>query len=296
LVLLVIFCFGWPANIATWVAVLCSGALPVVSVLIRGQRKRQALLLAGLYCLILVFPFETNALLDFHSGRTGIDATLVWRGGPTLRYREDGPNTAMLQRLLVPRAEAWRCAGLRSTFFGLGSWRDGSDVTVGSAMIGDPYLREALDRLPNEQARVRVLTCLSDPANVARIHQEQLLLTLCALGYPKGHDAASWWRKHEDLFRPEPDAAVVARLVWGLHDRFLAVLGRASNDDQARHHLFVLDHHLRPSPIGGDRALAGAIMERLIDTEGDDKMPADAWINRIAWWPTAVGGGSANRD
>jgi hypothetical protein len=205
LVLLVIFRFGWPANIVTWGAVLCSGVLPTVSVLMRWQRKRKALLrVSGLYCLILLFPFETDALLDFHSGRTGIDATLVCGGGPKLRYREDGPNTAMLQRLLPRRSESWRYAGLRSTFFGLGSWYDGADVTVGSAMIGEAYLPETLDWLPNEQARVRVLTCLSDPANVARVHQEQLLLTLCELGYPKGQDAASWWRKHEDIFRPEP--------------------------------------------------------------------------------------------
>ncbi|KKK72880.1 hypothetical protein LCGC14_2899450, partial [marine sediment metagenome] len=287
--------FGWPANAATWAAVLGSGVLLVLAVLMRGRRGRRVWWVGfGLYYLILLLPFETYGMLDFRSGRTGVDAVLVWEIGPRLRYQRDGQNTAVLEDLSGRGTPAWRSAGLSSTFFGLGSWMDGSDVTVQSALIGQPCLREVLNRLPDDRAKTQVLGCLTDPTNVARVHQEQLLLTLWLLGYPKGHDAVSWWQQHRDIFRSYPDEAVAARLVYGLHDRFRSVLGEPSHSDSAHHHLWVLHHHVRGSVIGGDPALAIAVMQRWVDDGGE--APEDAWADRIAWWPAAVGEPGAKRD
>lgn len=274
--------FGWPANAATYGALAAGLAFIALAVLARGRRARR-IWWGGfiLHTLFLLVPMETVSLLDFGSGRTGVSASLYLFDTQML-YRKDGPNTQLLRSLGAARATKWKWAGMRSTAFGFGSWRDGSDLTVELALIGQPHLGPVLERLPDDHARRQVLACLGDPDNCARIYQEMLLVMLWEYGYPPGMDARSWWAGHAGIFRSHPDPEATARLVSNLTDHFRQVLERrlASRREVADAWAVL---NSQGGVLGGDSRAYVAL-------KGMHGQPlaADAWVNRIAWWPAST--------
>jgi hypothetical protein len=93
--------------------------------------------------------------------------------------------------------------------------RDGNDRVDSRSLLFSRSLSAVLSMLPSEEARRRVLTCLTDQENHARAHQGVLLACLMTLGYPPGYDARTWWIRHESLFHPLHDANEAARVVAG---------------------------------------------------------------------------------
>ncbi|OQB85994.1 MAG: hypothetical protein BWX88_01394 [Planctomycetes bacterium ADurb.Bin126] len=275
--------YGWPANVGTYSALAGGLAFVAMAVLARGRCSRWVWW-GGfiLHNFFLLVPMETASLLDFGTGRKGVSASLYLFDTHVLLYRKDGPNTRLLRRLGTDREARWRFAATRTDTFGFGSWRDGFDVTVEFALIGQPHLGPVLARVPDDPARRQVLICLCDPENCARVYQEMLLVMLWEYGYPPGLDAQSWWARHAEIFRTHPDPEATARLVDGLADHFRKVLEeRPAKQPEVDLAWAVLNS--QGGVVGGDHRLSVALKAIY-----GQPLAADAWVNRIAWWAAAT--------
>jgi len=275
--------YGWPANVGTYLALAAGLAFVAMAVQARGRCTRW-IWWGGfiLHNFFLLVPMETASLLDFGTGHKGVSTSLCLFDAQTLLYRKDGPNTQLLRRLGALGETKWEWAGVRSTGFGFGTWRDGADVMVEFALIGQPHLGSVLERLPEDLARRQVLARLGDPENCARVYQEMLLVMLWEYGYPPGLDAQSWWARHAEIFRSHPNPEATARLVDGLADHFEQVLEqRPAKRPEVDLAWAVLTS--QGGVVGGDGRVCLAL--KVIHGE---PLATDAWVNRIAWWPAAT--------
>ncbi len=295
LLIIVLVFYGRPDNEITWICVLSGGSLFIAAVFVKSRWVRVSLkILFFLYYFLIFFPYDSYSLLDFHDGREGVETWPV-SYYPILRFSKKGVNTAILEEY-QPRPAEWRYIGQRTSGFGLGRWKDGFDAVTGGSLIRKAVLPDVLGILPHGSAKHKVLACFTDPDNIVRAHQEQLLLLVWGRGFPPGLDSNSWWEHHKGIFEPEYNPTVAARLVHGLFEKFSDAFRNQDVPDVSKRYLFMLKHQVGGSVIGGDPKLAIAIRQRIFD--GDETIPPEAWINRIAWWPespvaTQVGVSSA---
>ncbi len=289
LLIIILVFYGRPVDAITWISVLSGGSLFIAAVFVKSRRVRVSLkILFFLYYFLILFPYESSSILDFHDGREGVEICPVscYTDLPSLRFSKEGVNTALLEDYLGPRPVEWRYIGARSSCFGLGRWKDRFDAITGGSLIRKTTLPEVLGILPHGSAKLKVLACFTDPDNILRAHQEQLLLLVWGRGFPPGFDSNSWWKHHEGIFESEYNPAVAAKLVYGLFEKFRDTLRNQSVPDTAGRYLFGLEQQVRASVIGDDGRLVVAIMTlkfRILD--GDEIIPPEAWINRIVWWP-----------
>ncbi|HVJ80203.1 MAG TPA: hypothetical protein VNC50_03950, partial [Planctomycetia bacterium] len=209
---LVILSCGRPANWWTWIGLLL-GFVPVAFAWrVRGMRINYAALTTA-YFLFILIPLWRYPLLDLRGGRRGFES-LPGR----FRFVTDGPNTALLEAWLGPLNPDWRNTNTRNGL--LDTFNDGGYVRVNRFnLIFLESLPKALERLPDDSARRRVLACLTDSSNLLRTHQSLLLACLVEIGFPPGTDSDSWWAKHAWVFRQERDPVRAARDAWGWRER-----------------------------------------------------------------------------
>lgn len=143
-------------------------------------------------------------LQDIRGGRNGIqllsDFSFSW----------PGPNTALLETYLGPLHPEWEQQWYLSRGYA------GQDERVNrQSIIRRSDLPEILAMLPSEAARRQALACVTNPKNLARVHQGMWLVAIKVFGYPDGLDAESWWRQDAKSFRSTEDANEASRLVYG---------------------------------------------------------------------------------
>jgi len=206
--------YGYPIDGMTWLAL---GTATLWLLVMAIGIRRAGDILFGVPPLVLLFlvfvPWQCYRLQDLRGGRVGAE---VW---PCFRFGKDGPNTALLESHLGPLEPIWEHQCIGSMMFYLGDWRDGNERVNSRSIIRQDYLPELLARLPNDEARRQVLSCVTEPENLLRVHQGLLLVCLKTLGPPPGYTVDSWWKKHAVLFYIERDAETSTRLVWGWLER-----------------------------------------------------------------------------
>lgn len=119
---------------------------------------------------------------------------------PNIRLIARGPNTVMIRRYLPTLGATWE-----------GYYIKGRIPPYEEGMLFDEVLPSALQMLPTEGARVRVLQSLCCNTNYLRWHQA---LTL-ALGYAMCENGAiepaEWWCTHKESFAPCGDPVRAAK-------------------------------------------------------------------------------------
>lgn len=267
--------YGLPLDLATAGALLVGTGLVGLVRVGASARVRWALAaIPLLFHLHLHAPWESSHLQDVRGGREGV------RLFPGLRFGRDGPNTALLERLLGPLEAEWRHQAIRSML--LIDWRDGNERVNSRSLIRRDDYSEILAMLPDDAARRQVSACLTDARNLARVHQGLLLACLKALGYPAGHDATSWWAAHAWAFARIPDPEEAAAFVHGWTH---AARGFGARDATIASQLRAVEYQERGS-WGGDLELGRAFydLERAVLVDGDAaaRLAAREWI---VWWP-----------
>jgi hypothetical protein len=143
-------------------------------------------------------------LQDVRGGRDGV------RLFGDFSYSWPGPNTALIERSLGAVEPEWEGRWYSSRGYA------GMDERVNRrSIIREANLPEILAMLPSDEARRQALECVTTPKNLARVHQGLLLVSLKTLGYPAGHDAESWWRRHAAVYRIVEDGDEASQLVLG---------------------------------------------------------------------------------
>ena len=201
--------YGLPINAWSWGVIILCASLSLPLLLIRRRRHAIGWVVILITAdLSLVMPWESTRIQDVRGGRRGVKI-LPWR----CAFGKPGENTALLQHYVGPLKSEWRHQCIRSML--LGNWRDGNERVQSRNPIRYPWLPDALDMLPDDDARQQVLTCLSDPDNLMRVHQGLLLACLKTKGYPPNYDAESWWAHHAELFRSERDPKRAVQSTYG---------------------------------------------------------------------------------
>lgn len=214
-------------------------------------------------------------------GRQGVELT------PGLRFGRVGPNTALLESYLGPLPAKWRHRAIRSML--IGDWRDGNERVNSRSLIHASHLESVLARLPDREARVQVLRCLTDTDNLLRVHQGLLLTCLDALGYPVGLDAVSWWAAHRWAFVVEPDPERAARICQGWTDQARELLRARTSDlhEPAFSELALQIGACKDQEQGswGGDAAFGAAFQRIRARLSQPDEPAPELGGSITWWP-----------
>jgi hypothetical protein len=128
-----------------------------------------------------------------------------------------------------------------------------------------------------------VLKCVTDPTNLLRVHQGLLLVCVYQWGYPRGHDAASWWTKHRWVFYAERDAHQAWRVMWGWREKIEAA---------SRDHEWPISSQLHAAydqeggAWGGDRKL-GELFDREPFWRLSPQRPKvqNLGVDQLDWWP-----------
>jgi hypothetical protein len=143
-------------------------------------------------------------LQDVRGGRNGIqlfsDFSFSW----------PGPNTALIEEYLGPLEPEWEQQWYLSRGYA------GQEERVNrQSIIRRSDLPEILAMLPSAAARRQALACVTNPKNLARVHQGMWLVAIKIFGYPQGSDVESWWRQDAKSFRSTEDPDEASRLVYG---------------------------------------------------------------------------------
>jgi|GEM_PF-1653729 len=273
---LAIYFHGWPLNIYTWLVLAVILALSALPAFV--QRRKATVALALLLAVYIAFPgpfmlipvLERWSLCDDHGGRRG------WEISPMLRFGRDGPNTELLESYLGPLPANWWQQAPHFPYI-----RDGNERVQSRNPIRREYLPEMLARLPNDAARKQVLTCLVDTENRLRVHQGLLLACVMDLGYPPGLNAEGWWQAHQEVFRPEHDPIVAAKMTRG----WLRRIRRLPVDwDGAVGSLSRAADYQERGAWGGHEDFGEAVRE--LEWRHRPRPVADS--NNVVWWPSAT--------
>ncbi|MBX3466121.1 MAG: hypothetical protein KF878_04365 [Planctomycetes bacterium] len=273
--------YGLPLDVMT-VLVLAGGACLVGLIRLGSSAHLRwgLALIPLLFHLHLHFPWESAYLQDVHGGRIGV------RLFPDLRFGRAGPNTFLLERQLGPLNAEWRHRCTRSML--LGDWRDGNERVNSRSLIYHEDYPEILAMLPDEEARRQVSACLTDTGNLIRVHQGLLLACLKALGYPRGHDARTWWAAHQWAFVRISKPEEAAPFVHGWADSARR-LGRAWNvGAHYEHHREIQDQiraveYQERGTWGGDPVMGQAHWNfQLLLAKQEAQRAAK---ETIVWWP-----------
>lgn len=266
--------FGFPENTQAfvWLAmivVLC------LATMVDKFWYISAFFLVALFLLVLV-GYESDHLVDIRGGRRGIEI----RPGE-IRFSYAGENSRLLEDFLGPSKAEWTHAHIRHMLFR--DWRDGNERFHTRSIIFREYLPEILDLLPHRDARVQVLECSTDPNNIAKLHQEMLLLALKELGYPRGYDAQSWWDKHKVLFVSESNPTRAAVIFGGWVSKLETLLDEKTSLS-SRH-----AYNARRAGVVDDSLVDDLLTARAAGKTVDLQKHGlrDLGVDKIAWWPVA---------
>jgi hypothetical protein len=133
---------------------------------------------------------------------------------------------------------------------------------------------------------------VTTPENQARVHQGLLLVALKRFGYPEGHDARRWWRKHEPVFRVVEDPVEASQMVCGWRNAIQQIGAKSENGSGFAAGMAIgqqLDAALMQEMgmWGGDGDFSDAYylisVLRKQAAAGEGATPA--WPNpNVAWW------------
>jgi hypothetical protein len=102
--------------------------------------------------------------------------------------------------------------------------RDGNNRVDSRSLVFDPCLRDILKIFPTDASRRQVLSCLVDPDNRVRVHQNLLLAYLLEKHLPAGLSAQLWWNQHLDVFVRVASPVRAVEMTWGWCDDAEALL------------------------------------------------------------------------
>ncbi len=143
-------------------------------------------------------------LQDVRGGRNGIQLLFDFS------YTWPGANTALIESYLGPVEPEWEGQWYLSQGYA------GSEERVNrQSILRKTDLPDILALLPSDAARRQALACMTNPKNLARVHQGLLLVSLKTFGYPDGENAEGWWKRHAADFRAVENADEAAKLVFG---------------------------------------------------------------------------------
>lgn len=289
-VVLVLLWIGIPTNTVTWMF-LIGCPLWVVSLLgvVSCKPFKNCIVAGGALLLYLVIIVNRSwATIDVQNGRYGTELRLH----RSLHFARDGSNTNIIRHYVGSRPAQW----LRQR--PLDGSRDGDDRVNSCSVVFKPFLTEILKLLPSDIVRRKVLECLTDSTNLARIHQGMILACLYAKGFPSGFNSESWWKMHASLFKPVHDPDQTALLCWRWCERSKRCIPGYANgaSEPIEENKPVLSprkaaEFQQQSIWGGDEELYEAfekLEKKLGSPRVSEELKASLGVYQIAWWPDDI--------